>query len=35
MKFIKKPKIGILGLNPHNSELRKNSEELREIIPQL
>ena len=27
--FSKKPKIGVLGLNPHNSELRKNSEELR------
>ena len=25
--FKKKPKIGILGLNPHNAEMRKNSEE--------
>ena len=25
--FKKKPKIGILGINPHNSELSKNSEE--------
>ena len=25
--FQKKPKIAILGLNPHNAELRKNSEE--------
>ncbi len=33
--FSKKPKIGVLGLNPHNSELRKNSEELREIIPAI
>ena len=29
----KKPKIGILGLNPHNGELRKNSEEKKIIIP--
>ena len=28
--FNKKPKIGILGLNPHNGELRKNSEEKKE-----
>ena len=26
------PKIGILGLNPHNGELRKNSEEKSIII---
>jgi len=32
-KFKKKPNIGILGLNPHNAELRKNSEEIRIIIP--
>ncbi len=32
-KFKKKPKIGVLGLNPHNAELRKNSEEKRIIIP--
>ena len=25
--YNKKPKIGILGLNPHNAELEKNSEE--------
>ena len=31
----KKPKIGILGLNPHNGELRKNSEENRKIIPAI
>ena len=31
----KKPKIGILGLNPHNYELRKNSEELRIIKPAI
>ena len=29
----KKPKIGILGLNPHNGELRKNSEEKKKIEP--
>ena len=33
--FNKKPKIGILGLNPHNGELRKNSEEKKKIIPAL
>ncbi len=33
--FKKKPKIGILGLNPHNSELRKNSEERKKIIPAI
>ena len=26
-KTVKKPKFGILGLNPHNAELRDNSEE--------
>ena len=31
--FKKKPKIGILGLNPHNAELALNSEEVKEIIP--
>ena len=29
----KKPKIGVLGLNPHNSEMRKDSEERKIIIP--
>ncbi len=33
--FKKKPKIGILGLNPHNAELRKNSEEVRIIQPAI
>ena len=28
-----KPRIGILGLNPHNAELRNNSEEIKEIFP--
>jgi 4-hydroxy-L-threonine phosphate dehydrogenase PdxA len=28
-----KPKIGLLGLNPHNDELRKDSEEKKIIIP--
>ncbi len=32
-KFGKKPKIAVLGLNPHNAELRKNSEEKKIIIP--
>ena len=31
--FKKKPKIGVLGLNPHNSELKKKSEEILHIIP--
>ena len=31
----KKPSIGILGLNPHNAEYRKNSEEVRIIIPAI
>lgn len=31
----KKPKIGILGLNPHNAELRKSSEEKKIIIPAI
>ncbi len=30
-----KPKIGILGLNPHNDELRKKSEEKKIIIPAI
>ncbi len=30
-----KPKIAILGLNPHNAELRKNSEEKKIIIPAI
>ena len=29
------PKIAILGLNPHNAELRKNSEERKIIIPSI
>ncbi len=33
--FQKKPKIAVLGLNPHNSELEKNSEEVRNIIPAI
>tara|TARA_B100001057_G_scaffold462432_1_gene515377 strand:- start:1478 stop:2443 length:966 start_codon:yes stop_codon:yes gene_type:complete len=34
-KFSKKPKIGILGLNPHNSEMRNESEEKKIIIPAI
>lgn len=30
-----KPKIGVLGLNPHNAELNKNSEEVKEIVPAI
>ena len=33
--FKKRPKIAILGLNPHNGELRKGSEEQRIIIPAI
>ena len=31
----KKPTIAVLGLNPHNNELRKNSEENKIIIPAI
>ncbi len=34
-KYKKKIKIGVLGLNPHNAELRKNSEEKKIIIPAI
>lgn len=34
-KFGFKPKIGILGLNPHNYELRSNSEEKKIIFPAI
>ena len=34
-RFKRKPKIGILGLNPHNAELRKDSEEKKIIIPAI
>ena len=34
-QFKKKPKIAVLGLNPHNSELRKNSEESKIILPAI
>ena len=33
--FNKKPRIGILGLNPHNAELLHNSEEIKIIIPAI
>ena len=33
--FNKKPRIGILGLNPHNAELNSNSEEIRIINPAI
>ena len=33
--FNKKPKIAILGLNPHNSELRRSSVEVKTIIPAI
>ena len=34
-KFKIQPKIGVIGLNPHNNELRKNSEENTIIIPAI
>ncbi len=34
-KLKKKPKFAVLGLNPHNAELRKNSEERKIIIPAI
>ena len=34
-KYKKKIRIGVLGLNPHNAELRKNSEEKKIIIPAI
>ena len=34
-RFFKKPKIAILGLNPHNAELRKDAEEKKIIIPAI
>ena len=34
-KIKKKPVIGILGLNPHNAEYRKESEERKIIIPAI
>ncbi len=33
--FKKKPRIGILGLNPHNGELKRDSEEVKIIIPAI
>ena len=33
--FKKKPKIAILGLNPHNAEFRKDSEEYKIILPTI
>ncbi|MDC1151801.1 4-hydroxythreonine-4-phosphate dehydrogenase PdxA [Pelagibacteraceae bacterium] len=34
-KLKKNPKIAILGLNPHNAEMRKDSEEKKIIIPAI
>ncbi len=34
-KLKRKPKIALLGLNPHNAEFRKNSEENKIIIPAI
>ena len=35
LKLNKKPKIAVLGLNPHNAELKKNSEEIKIILPSI
>ncbi len=34
-RYKRKPKIALLGLNPHNSEFRKNSEEISIILPSI
>ena len=34
-RYKRKPKLAMLGLNPHNSELRKDSEEVNIILPSL
>ena len=34
-KLLFKPKIAVLGLNPHNAELRNNSEEKKIIMPAI
>lgn len=34
-QFKRKPRLGILGLNPHNAEMRSNSEEKNLIIPTI
>lgn len=33
--FLKRPKIAVLGLNPHNAEYKKESEEIKIIIPAI
>ena len=33
--FRKEPKIAVLGINPHNGELSKNSEEVKKIVPAI
>ena len=35
LKLKRKPKIAVLGLNPHNAELKKNSEEIKVIVPSI
>ena len=30
-----KPRIGVLGLNPHNAEMKKRSEEMKIILPSI
>ena len=34
-KFKIKPKIGVIGLNPHNGEFKKDSEEIKIILPAI
>ncbi len=34
-QYRKKPKLAILGLNPHNAEFKKNSEEVKIILPAI
>ncbi len=33
--FKTKPRIGVLGLNPHNAEMKKKSEEIKIILPSI
>jgi 4-hydroxythreonine-4-phosphate dehydrogenase len=33
--YKKKPRLAILGLNPHNAEMKKDSEEIKKIIPAI
>ena len=34
-QYGRKPKLAVLGLNPHNAEFNKNSEEVKKILPAI